>query len=182
MRMGIKPKARYYIASTYKHMHKYSSLAFIAFILAGMISTAEASTVKADFEERIARLPVASSQISASLAYGFPKITGVYGSRTRKAWVTAYSSTPDKTDDPPFTTASGSEERAGIIATNFWPFGTRVMIPAYFGNKVFVVEDRMHSRKKNGVDVWMPTRKAAINFGSAYADIEILDEPLIALR
>jgi 3D (Asp-Asp-Asp) domain-containing protein len=157
-------------------MHIYSSLALIALIISGAIAPIDNGVAKADFEERILRLPSASSQISASPALRMPKLLGVFSVRTRKAWITAYSSTPDQTDDTPFITASGSRTRDGIVATNFLPFGTRVRIPGLFGNKVFVVEDRMHARKTNGMDVWMSTREEAINFGSAYADIEVLDE------
>lgn len=95
---------------------------------------------------------------------------------TKKVWVTAYSSTPEETDDTPFTTASMKEVRDGIIAANFLPFGTKVMIPKLFGEKVFVVEDRMHQRKTNFIDIWMPTKDDAIQFGITYAEIVIMNE------
>ena len=55
--------------------------------------------------------------------------------RTRRVVATAYSSTPDQTDSTPFTTASGTQVRDGIIAANFYigrggePFWTPVKIP-----------------------------------------------------
>lgn len=88
--------------------------------------------------------------------------------------VTAYSSTPDQTDSTPFTTASGKSVADGIIASNILPFGTKVQIPAFFGNKIFTVEDRMSKRIKNTIDIWMPTRAKAIIFGSRAADIVVL--------
>ncbi|MEK7174585.1 MAG: hypothetical protein AAB759_02915 [Patescibacteria group bacterium] len=91
-----------------------------------------------------------------------------------KVWVTAYSSSEDETDSTPFTTALGTQVRDGIIATNMLPFGTKVKIPALFGNKIFVVEDRMHRRKTNFVDVWMDSKEKAIKFGSNYTEIIIL--------
>lgn len=94
---------------------------------------------------------------------------------TKTLWVTAYSSTPDQTDDTPFITASGKRVRKGIVAINGLPFGTRIKIPDLFGDKVFVVEDRMHRRKKQNIDVWMPTREQALEFGRQKAVIEILD-------
>lgn len=97
-------------------------------------------------------------------------------SSTRKVWVTAYSSTPEETDETPFITASMTKVRDGIIATNFLPFGTKVMIPKLFGEKVFTVEDRMHERKVNFVDVWMPTKEDAVNFGITYAEIVVIHE------
>ncbi len=93
----------------------------------------------------------------------------------RKVWVTAYSSTPEETDDTPFITALGTSVREGIIATNMYPFGTRIRIPEFFGERTFIVEDRMHPRKKNFVDIWMPTKQDAKNFGIAFTDIVVLD-------
>ena len=93
----------------------------------------------------------------------------------RTVWVTAYSSTPEETDDTPFITASGTRVRDGIIATNFLPFNTRVKIPKLFGDKIFVVEDRMHERKTENVDVWMATKGAALKFGIARAEIVVLE-------
>ena len=92
----------------------------------------------------------------------------------REVWLTAYSSTPEETDDTPFITALGTETRDGIVATNFLPFGTRVKIPEVFGNKVFVVEDRMHPRKTDFLDVWMPSKEDALNLGIRRAKILVL--------
>ena len=87
--------------------------------------------------------------------------------------ITAYSSSVDETDSTPFITASGMRVRDGIVATNLLPFGTKVEIPSLFGNKVFTVEDRMAKRLKNVLDIWMPSKTAAIDFGVHYADIVI---------
>ncbi|KKW16236.1 MAG: 3D domain-containing protein [Parcubacteria group bacterium GW2011_GWA1_50_14] len=94
----------------------------------------------------------------------------------RTVWVTAYSSTPEETDDTPYITASGTRVRDGIIATNLLPFNTKVKIPKLFGDKIFVVEDRMHERKTENVDVWMATKGAALKFGIARAEIVVLEE------
>ncbi len=96
--------------------------------------------------------------------------------KTHKVWVTAYSSTPDETDDTPFTTAMGTRVHVGIVATNLLPFGTKIMIPALFGKNVFVVEDRMHERKKNNIDIWMPSKREALRFGARYAEIVVLKQ------
>jgi len=97
--------------------------------------------------------------------------------RTIKVLITAYSSTPDQTDDTPFITASGKNVKDGIIANNMLPFGTKVKITKFYGDKIFTVEDRMHKRKGNyQIDIWMPTREAALKFGVATAEIEILKD------
>ena len=93
--------------------------------------------------------------------------------KTYTVWVTAYSSKLEETDDTPFITAHNTEVREGIIAANFLPFGTQVKIPKIFGNKIFIVEDRMHRRKKNFIDIWMPNKELAQNFG-IHKEVEIV--------
>ncbi|MFH1656795.1 MAG: hypothetical protein ABH956_03430 [Candidatus Nealsonbacteria bacterium] len=90
--------------------------------------------------------------------------------------VTAYSSTPWQTDDTPFITASGERVRDGIIASNLLPFGTEVKIPELYGDKVFVVKDRMHWRMGYyRIDIWFPETQQAINFGKKTTYIEVLE-------
>jgi len=88
---------------------------------------------------------------------------------------TAYSSTVDQCDATPFITASGQHVRDGIVATNFLPFGTKVKIPDIYGDKVFEVQDRMNARYQTRIDVWMPTRGEAIQFGLRQIEIEVLN-------
>ena len=94
-----------------------------------------------------------------------------------KVWVTAYSSSPDETDSTPLITAARTEVRDGIVAANFLPFGTLIKIPKLFGDKIFVVEDRMHERKNGVVDVWMPNKQKALQFGSYLVDIQVVKRP-----
>ena len=90
--------------------------------------------------------------------------------------VTAYSSTVWETDDTPFTTAAGTEVRDGIIANNLFPFGTKVRIPDLYGNKVFVVEDRMNQRMGHyRIDIWFPSNWEAKLFGVENTYIEVLE-------
>lgn len=95
---------------------------------------------------------------------------------------TGYSSTRDQTDSTPFITASGTYVRDGIIAANVYangrriPFGTLVRIPEVYGDKIFVVEDRMNIRYKNNIDIWFPERQLAREFGSKKVTIEIVEE------
>lgn len=87
---------------------------------------------------------------------------------------TAYSSTVDQCDSTPFITASGQSVRDGIIATNFLPFGTKVRIPEFYGDKVFEVQDRMNARYYMRIDIWMPSRGQALQFGLRQVKIEVL--------
>ncbi len=94
------------------------------------------------------------------------KTTGKYSVN-----VTGYSSTPDQTDATPFITASNTHVRDGIIAANFLTFGTKVQLPAIFGDKIFTVEDRMNARYNHDnsgiyhIDIWFADRNQAISFG-----------------
>lgn len=87
--------------------------------------------------------------------------------------VTAYSSTPDQTDDSPFITANGTWVHDGTLAANFLRFGTKVRFPDYSGDKVYVVEDRMNQRYTYRADIWMETREAAKQFGVRTLKMEI---------
>lgn len=89
--------------------------------------------------------------------------------------VTAYSSTVDQTDSDPFTTASGETVRDGIVAWNGVPFDTRLRLPSHFGSKIFIVKDRLNPRASRYiVDLWMPTREAALQWGARVIRAEIL--------
>jgi len=90
--------------------------------------------------------------------------------------VTAYSSTPWETDGDPYITAAGTWVRDGIIANNYLPLGTKVRIPELYGEKVFVVEDRMSWKKGNyHIDIWFPSYWEALSFGAKRTYIEVLE-------
>lgn len=96
-------------------------------------------------------------------------------SNKRLVIITAYSSALEETDDSPFITASGSYVRDGIIAANFLKIGTQVKIPALYGDKIFVVEDRMAKKNSHKVDIWMPSKSLALQFGVKRAEILVLE-------
>lgn len=173
-------------------------IALLLLILGGFLYPSAVGVIKADTEPigpnaiypvvrladtalvavpRAPKAPVAVPKKSAVMQAAAPLNLASDAPAASKQLVrlTAYSSTPEETDDTPFITATGNTVRDGIIAANFLPFGTKVRIPTLFGNKVFVVDDRMHPRMVNVVDVWMPSKQAALKFGHATAYIEVLD-------
>ncbi|MFA5813580.1 MAG: hypothetical protein WC862_03665 [Patescibacteria group bacterium] len=87
--------------------------------------------------------------------------------------VSAYSSTKDQTDKTPYLTAYNTEVRDGIVAANFLPIGTIVRFPQRFGDKLFVVEDRMDERFGLQVDIWVSKYDDAQKFGIQYLEMEI---------
>lgn len=92
----------------------------------------------------------------------------------RNVFITAYSSRIEETDSTPFTTASGTHVRDGVVAANWLPIGTKIKIPALFGDKIFVVEDRMAPKNAHKLDIWFKTTEAALRFGVKRAKVEIL--------
>ncbi len=94
-----------------------------------------------------------------------------------KAIITAYSSSPWETDDDPYITASGKFVRDGIIANNKFSFGTKVKIPSLYGDKIFIVEDRMSWEKSpHHFDIWMDSYQKAKNFGAKRTIVEVLED------
>jgi 3D (Asp-Asp-Asp) domain-containing protein len=87
---------------------------------------------------------------------------------------TAYTSRASETDDSPFTAAWGDQVYWGMVASNAFPRGTKIQIPDYYGDKVFVVLDRMNARYYYRLDIWMPELPDAKNWGSRYIKINVL--------
>lgn len=94
----------------------------------------------------------------------------------------AYSSRPAETDSTPCITATGFDVclnyalygSNNTVASNFLPLHSIVKIPELYGDKIFVVRDRMNSRygSKN-IDLWMPTYFEAAGFGRRQVMIEV---------
>lgn len=93
--------------------------------------------------------------------------------KTMQVTVTGYSSTDGETDGTPYLTAIGTVVRDGIVAANFLPIGTVVRFPDKFGEKLFIVEDRMDKRFGLQVDIWMLNQEEAKKFGLQYLKMEI---------
>lgn len=93
--------------------------------------------------------------------------------------MTAYNSEVAQSDSSPCITANGfnvcKHGQEDTVAANFLKFGTKVKIPEIFGDRVFIVRDRMNSRYQKRVDVWMIKKQDAINFGVKIAKIVVLE-------
>ncbi|MFA7087870.1 MAG: hypothetical protein WC146_00825 [Patescibacteria group bacterium] len=99
--------------------------------------------------------------------------------RTSTHVLTAYNSEAAQTDSTPCITANGFDVcEHGIedtIAANFLKFGTKVMIPELFGDRIFVVRDRMNKRYPDRVDIWMISKQDARKFGVKTATIQVIE-------
>src|SRR3989344_264676 len=151
-----------------------------ALVLAAAIMGVPALVAAKDLESVVYKLPMgviiinANSLLQANSLSSSETETPELASRFLMT-VTAYSSSVDETDSTPHITASGTRTRHGIVASNTFPIGTRVRIPELFGDEVFVIEDRMHRRFTDRIDIWMPSKWQALQFGKRQASIEIVE-------
>lgn len=86
----------------------------------------------------------------------------------------AYNSVPGQTDGSPFRTASLTQAREGVIASNYFPIGTKLRIPDHFGDQIFRVEDRMNPRYTKTLDIWMEDVSDAKQWGRRHIKVEVV--------
>lgn len=120
-------------------------------------------------------------------------LTLVVGAATAQSFevtMTAYSSTVDQTNSQPFITATNQRVRMGIIAASRdllateLPHGTRVRVvyihddPRACGGwdpgMVLEVQDTMNRRKRNTIDLWLPSRREARLWGRCRVVLEVV--------
>lgn len=109
---------------------------------------------------------------------------------------TGYNSLASQTDDTPHITATGTRTRFGIIAVSRdllddeIPYGSLVRIRDlgnYYsgrgagrfaalleGQDLFIVEDTMHARKRQQVDVWFGDYGHALDWGVRRVEVEVV--------
>lgn len=137
----------------------------------------ETGTVNATASNNYSSPPTSIPAGAISSTPNTAKIEKVISTSLRT--LTAYNSDVDQTDDSPCYTATGfnvcAHGQEDTIAANFLKFGTRVRIPDLFGDRVFVVRDRMHPKNDQKVDVWMKNHSDAMKFGVKVAKIEVLE-------
>jgi 3D (Asp-Asp-Asp) domain-containing protein len=139
-------------------------------------------------------LPVATVEIVPPVVeeVGEVSVTGlpVY---TLKS--TAYNSHESQTDSSPFITATGATTAFGIIAVSqdlleVIPYGSLVRLKDLGGYNsgrgvgkfqellnaqgLFIVEDTMHPRKVEQIDVWFPHEAEALSWGVRKVELEVV--------
>ena len=132
----------------------------------------EKAPEKDDIDDKIAQEPVNIHSFTNIKDSEFVSL----GIRT----MTSYNSEPGQTDDSPCITANNFNVcEHGIedtVAANFLKFGTKVRIPDLFGDRIFVVRDRMNKRYPDRMDVWMLNKSDSKQFGVRRAEIQVLIE------
>ena len=112
------------------------------------------------------------------------------GAQTLEVTVTAYSAEAAQTDGNPMVTATGETVSEGIVAVSrdllgtVLPYGTELRIVevddeanacgGWVPDTVLEVQDTMHPRRENHVDIWVPTREQALEWGRCEAVLEVL--------
>ena len=100
------------------------------------------------------------------------------GSRSRTLAVTAYTASPEETDDDPILTASNQPVRLGTVAVsqdlykNGWSFGKKVYIDSL---GVYEINDLVGSQHKRRIDVFMNDKGKALRFGIQSRKITLLE-------
>ena len=141
------------------------------------VKKAEADLARAESNQDMAELTntLPLLQENSLLSFSSPTNPDPVVARELQVVITGYSSSPWETDDTPFITAAGTWVREGIVANNKYPFGTKVRFPEIYGDKIFVVEDRMHWKKGDyHFDIWMDSYEKAKGFGAKIVEAEIL--------
>ena len=144
-------------------------------LLAAMLAASTPTIADSGIEKIEYRLPLGVIIINAGSIFQAKSPSTAETASRFLMDITAYSSSADETDSTPFITASGTRVRDGVIASNAFPLGTKVKIPELFGDKVLTIEDRMHERFTDRIDVWMPSKWSALRFGKKQAEVEIVE-------
>lgn len=157
---------------------KFSSIAMLLNIFQIAIAAAPVQPVA---------LPTPETLASASAVAAESPLESTH--RVVTATLSAYTARVQETDSSPCIAASGydiceNEDEKNVVAANFVPLGTKLMIPKIFGDKVFTVEDRMNARFNDTrtVDVLFTGEKpheavnAALKFGRQKSAVVILEE------
>lgn len=141
-------------------------------------------------EPTVDLLPVARSVQRAPASVAGPVANPVFTVRA-----TAYNSMESQTNAQPFVTATGSRTRWGVIAVSRdllgrdLPYGSLVRLrdlgnfhsgrgagayQALLDANLFVVEDTMHPRKSQQIDLWFADYASAVAWGVRELEVEVV--------
>jgi 3D (Asp-Asp-Asp) domain-containing protein len=149
-------------------------------VLSVLVIFASSANIQAVEAKSFGILPDISSLFTQE---SFPETLDKKPVKTIKVVATAYNSLEGQTDNSPCVPAMVSfnlcefyEENGygNSIAANFLPLGTHVRFPDLYGDKVFVVRDRLNAKYGYGrIDMWLPDYDEAKLFGVKRIKMEI---------
>jgi len=179
-------------------LHISGKLAALGLVIAALITAFSAPRSSSDQGVPLAVAPTAvvlASPVPMPSESGTQAI-GPIANPVFVLRATGYNSMVDQTDATPFITSTGQHTRFGIIAVSpdllgrDLPYGSLVRIQDlgnYYsgrgygryqslldGQGLFVVEDTMHYRKHDQVDIWFSDYASAVNWGVRKVRVEVV--------
>lgn len=183
-------------------LHVSSKIAAVAFVIAALITAFSNPTPKnilvmptVEVLVPVMVEPLLTIKRPIMVAEDAP-VAGPDASLSFLLRATAYNSLPEQTNDQPFITATGARTRFGIIAvsrdllTQDIPYGSLVRIkdlgnfyngrnaghyqPLLDSQGLFIVEDTMHPRKTQQIDLWFAHLSEALNWGVRQVELEVV--------
>jgi 3D (Asp-Asp-Asp) domain-containing protein len=133
--------------------------------------------------------------VPSDVVPNLPAVEGPVANPVYSVRGTAYNSMVSQTNSQPFITATGARTGWGVVAVSRdllggdLPYGTLVRLRdlgnyhngrgagAYqdlLDDTVFVVEDTMHPRKRNQIDLWFADYAAAMAWGVRQLEVEVV--------
>ncbi len=177
-------------------LHMSGKLTIVAVVLVALITAFNTpASIDISIEPSVSFTEIIIPKPEPVIAEDAP-FAGPEVSLVKRVKSTAYNSLVEQTDSTPHITAIGSQTRFGIIAVSRdllsqdVPYGSLVRLKDlgnfYNGRGygkyqtmldrqgLFVVEDTMHARKTNQIDVWFPHISEALNWGVRHVEIEVV--------
>lgn len=175
-------------------LHISAKLCTLGLVLAALVtafSSERESTVPLAIAPQLTVLESPRDDVVARAADHGPVANPVLTVRA-----TGYNSMAAQTDATPHVTATGTRTRPGVLAVSRdlldrdLPYGSMVRIrdlgafgdgrdPGRFqaildGQDLFIVEDTMHPRKREQVDLWFGDHRSALNWGVRRVEVEVV--------
>lgn len=138
----------------------------------------------------------AVTQAAQPQATPHPQPVGPVANPRFELRATAYNSLPNQTSGNPHVTATGSKTRFGVVAVSrdllpeTLPYGSLIRLrdlgafhtgngvgkfqPVLDDQQLFVVEDTMHARKRQQLDVWFEEYATAVDWGVRKVEVELV--------
>lgn len=185
-------------------LHLNKKIIFTAMVVALLIAVFSAPQTNAKARSAALSKHSAESEIAATLSKIEVLQTEVIEEEniTKESEIhfslkaTGYNSLESQTDSTPHITATGAKTKFGVIAVSRdllsedIPYGSLVRIKDlgnYYNGRgagrfqdildeqgYFIVEDTMHQRKRQQIDVWFPRKSEALRWGIRQVELEVV--------